>query len=324
MSRPLRLQFPGALFHVTCRGNAQQTIFYDDADRKHFLMLLGCCVKRFGWILPAYVLMQNHFHFVVQLTIETLSRGMQWLNGEYAKHFNQRHERVGHLFQGRPHMPLIEKETYYLDVLRYVVLNPVRAHIVARPEDSEWTSHRAVIGKVEAPDWLAVDDVLANFGDNREVARERYRCFVDAGIGRPDRPWDHLVGQLYLGTEEWVDRVRERIELKPRADEHPRAQRIVATPAMIDVVSAVASVMCVDRERVRQDGLPRLIAAWIGRNEALLTNRQIAAGLRLRSEAYIPRLVRDCDAEIDAHPMVRECIDRSISTLRGKSYRLQA
>lgn len=324
MSRPLRLEFPGALFHVTCRGNARQGIFLDDADRNEFLKLLGCCVTRFRWILPAYVLMLNHFHLVVQLTIETLSRGMQWLNGEYASYFNERHGRIGHLFQGRPHMPIIEKQMYYLNVLRYAVLNPVRAHLVARPEEYGWSSHRAVIGQAPAPEWLAVDDVLVHFAPDRGIARERYRCFVDAGIGTDDTLWDDLAGGLYLGTAAWRESMRERVELRPRADDHPRAQRYVVQPTMAEVVSVVALTMSVDAERIRQTGLPRLIAAWIGRNEALLTNAEIAAGLRLRSAAQIPLLVRQCDTEIDAHAMVKECVDRAASTLRGKSCRLQA
>ena len=152
MSRPLRLEFFGSLHHVTTRGNARQDIFRDDDDREFFLELLGSCVKRFDWILTAYVLMSNHFHLVTQLTSESLSRGMQWLNGKYAQAFNRRHRRVGHLLQGRPDMRLIEKETYFLKVLRYVVLNPVRADMVARPEHYIWSSHRAVLGYAPAPE----------------------------------------------------------------------------------------------------------------------------------------------------------------------------
>jgi REP element-mobilizing transposase RayT len=130
MSRPLRLEYPGSLWHVTVRGNGRQDVFRDDRDRQFLLELLGDCVNRFAWILPAYVLMSNHFHLVNELTSETLSRGMQWLNGTYSQAFNRRHERVGHLFQGRFKAFLIEKEAYFLEVLRYVVLNPVRAGMV--------------------------------------------------------------------------------------------------------------------------------------------------------------------------------------------------
>ena len=130
MSRPLRLEFPGALFHITQRGNHRQDIFVDDADRHVFLELLGRCVNKYGWILTSYVLMSNHFHFVVQLTCNTLWRGMQWFETQYVRAFNRRHDRIGHLFQGPFDSPLVEKETYGLNVLRYDVLNPVRAGMV--------------------------------------------------------------------------------------------------------------------------------------------------------------------------------------------------
>src|SRR5438270_480560 len=213
MSRPLRIEYAGSLHHVTSRGNAQQNIFLDDCDRELFLRLLGICVARFYWILTAYVLMSNHFHLVIQLTEETLSRGMQWLNANYSQAFNRRHHRVRHLLQGRPDMRLIEKDTYGLEVLRYVVLNPVRAGMVPRPEDYAWSSHRAVLGEVAAPEWLAVDDVLVQFGSERLLAGAAYRDFVNAALGQEMTLWRNLVGQIYLGSEDWMRRVRERVDL---------------------------------------------------------------------------------------------------------------
>lgn len=318
MTRPIRLEFPGALFHVTSRGNGKQDIFLDDADRNHFIDLLADAVERWDWILTAYVLMTNHFHLVLQLTAKTLSRGLHWLNGEYAKSFNRRHGRVGHLLQGRPDTPLVDKEEYYLNVLRYAVLNPVRARMVAAPEDYKWSSHRAVLGLAPAPDWLSVDDVLVQFGPEREIARGRYRAYVDAGIGIDTNPWKDLIGQIYLGREAWLDEVRDRVKLRPRSDEHSRLQRNVGEVAMADVVAAVAGTLAIEAADVRIRKTPRLIAAWLASNEAFLTNRQIAAGLRLRSESHVSRLVRKSAAEISADPALQACVDRCVSTLRGK------
>src|SRR5689334_2023017 len=131
MTRPLRLEFPGSYWHITHRGNERRPTFYRDADRLYFLDLLGEAVGRFKWIVTAYALMLNHYHLLLELTdVETLSRGMKWLNGKYVSWFNRRHDRVGHLFQGRFKNFLIDKETYALEVSRYVVLNPVRAKLV--------------------------------------------------------------------------------------------------------------------------------------------------------------------------------------------------
>jgi len=320
MSRPLRLEFPGSLWHITVRGNERRDIFFDDTDRRRFIDLLGESVLRFKWIVPTYAMMPNHIHSVIQLTTETLSRGMCWLNGNYAREFNRRHRRVGHLFQGRFKPFLIDKEAYYLEVLRYVVLNPVRACIVAKPEDYAWTSYRAIMGDVEAPPWLAVDDVLVQFGPTKEIARANYREFVDAGIGLDRRPWDDLVGQIYLGDASWLDKVRAQIALKPRADEHPQQQRTPRDLAMADVVAAVASALSIDEARVRYgpDKFARMVAAWVGCYEALLPNRVIAAGLRLRSPSRVSALVRRCDRELARKGDLQADVDRCIATLRRK------
>ena len=213
MTRPLRLEFPGALVHVTSRGNEKRPTFLDDRDRRRFLELLGEAVRRFSWILTAYVLMSNHYHLLLELSGETLSDGMKWVNGEYAKWFNRVHDRVGHLFQGRFHSSIIERQVYFEEVLRYVVLNPVRAEMVASPADYEWSSYRATAGACDAPSWLAVDNALASFGEDRGVARARYRAFVDAAIASVDSPWNSLVGQMYLGSEEFVEMMRDRVEV---------------------------------------------------------------------------------------------------------------
>lgn len=319
MTRPLRLEFPGALFHVMSRGNAKQSIFLDDVDRELYLTLLGRCVERSDWILPKYSLMPNHVHLVIQLRCNTLSKGMQWLNSEYARIFNGRHRRVGHVFQGRFKAILVEKESYYLNVVRYVVLNAVAAEMVAAPEHYKWSSHRATIGDVPAPPWLAVDDVLAQFSPDREVAIERYRAFVNAAAAVDDDPFKNVVGQAYLGSDEWREKiVGPQIALKPRSDDYPVRQRVIGNTTMQEVIAVVASTLKIDHDCVRRNGLPRLIAAWLGWNEVLLTHREIAAALRLRSAGQVSRLVQRCEREIDASAAAKRCIDLSVSTIRGK------
>ena len=320
MSRPLRLEYPGALFHVTARGNARQDIFRDDRDRHFFLELLGKAVTRFAWILPAYALMPNHFHLVIQLTSETLSKGMQWLNGTYPQGFNRRHGRVGHLFQGRFNASLVEKESYFLEVVRYVVLNQVRAHMTTRPEDYKWSSYRASIGLAPAPQWLAVDDLLVQFGVDRELARAAYRSFVDAAIGIENAACKELLHRAYLGRDAWMEQVSERLKLKPRSDDHPRAQRVIGLPRMPDIIAVVAKNFSTDESCVRnlRGGFARMAAAWIAGNEALLTYREIAAGLRLRSSGHVSDLIRRCDRELDRSPLLRMYVDRCLSTMRRK------
>lgn len=301
------------------RGNERRDIVRDDGDRRRFQNFLGESVMKFGWILFAYVLMSNHFHLLLELTeANTFSRGMHWLNGRYARWFNRQKERVGHLFQGRFKGHLVEKETYLLEVLRYIVLNPVRAGMVRRPEEYAWSSHRAVLGQARTPPWLAVDDVLINFGRDREFARLDYRQFVDAGIGRTFRPWDQLVGQIYLGSPSWAEKVREKVELEPRSREYPRAQRLIGRPSIAQVIDSVAEALKIDRERILKPrgGVPRMLTAWIGSREGLLTNSEIAAGLRIRSSGHVSDLIQGMNEELAASEAMRQQLDRCLATLR--------
>jgi putative transposase len=317
MSRPLRLEYPGATYHVTSRGNRKQDIFRDDLDRNRFLDLVAEAVRCSAWIVTAYVLMSNHFHFVIRLTEANLGRGMRWLKGEYARHFNRRYGLVGHLFQRRYDAPLVDEENYMLEVHRYVVLNPIRAGMVAEPGDCQWSSYRATAGDVEAPPWLAVENVLSLFAPDREIARSLYRRFVDDGIGIERSPWDDLVGQIYLGSESWMNGVRERVECKLRPDDHPRIQRELIEPTMADVIKSVAGSCQLDESWVRlgRGGAPRMAAAWLGWYEARLPLREIAAGLRLRSVSHVSKLIRCCEAEQKKDVTLQTLLERSADAL---------
>jgi len=146
MARPLRIEFPGATYHITSRGNERRPIFRSELDRSTFLKFLAETTSRFCWRVAAWVLMTNHFHLAIQTPEANLSRGMHWLNGRYAAWFNRRHQRCGHLFEGRFKALIVEKENYFAEVLRYVVLNPVRAGMIKRSEDYRWSSYRATAG----------------------------------------------------------------------------------------------------------------------------------------------------------------------------------
>src|SRR5688572_7681165 len=200
MARPLRIEYAGAVYHVTSRGNARQDIVSDDHDRSTFLMVLAHVIDRFDWRCHAYCLMDNHYHLLVETPQPNLSRGMRQLNGRYTQAFNRRHRRGGHLFQGRFTAILVEKEAHLLELCRYVVLNPVRAKRVTHPRLWGWSSYRGTAGEVTGPVWLSNEWLLAQFGARQREAQQRYRQFVSEGRGEP-RPWDQLRGQIYLGSE---------------------------------------------------------------------------------------------------------------------------
>ena len=227
MARPLRLEFPGAIYHLTSRGNARQKVFFTDTDRQLFLDTLTGVVSRYGWICHAYCLMANHYHLLVETPKANLSLGMRQLNGIYTQAFNRRHRRVGHVFQGRFKAILVEKESYLLELCRYIVLNPVRVKGNLKTGSWKWSSYRATAGLAPAPGFLQTDWVLGQFGKHRAQARKRYREFVKEGL--ESRPWEELKGQIYLGSEEFIERHSPRDQ---RLKEIPRAQLRAAKPSL--------------------------------------------------------------------------------------------
>lgn len=182
IGRTPRIQFAGALYHVTTRGNAKQRVCLDDWDFAWLVAQIGEAVTRYGWVCHSYCVLGNHFHISVATPEPNLAKGMRILNGPYAQRFNRRYGRVGHVFQGRYGAELIRRHEHMLEVSRYVPLNPVRAGLCSRPELWPWSSYRATIGLDEPPSWLAVDALLAPFSGGPTPAAVRYRAFVEDGL----------------------------------------------------------------------------------------------------------------------------------------------
>ncbi len=319
MARPIRIEFSGATYHLTSRGNERRDIFYDDGDRAAFLGFLGDTARRFGWSVAAWVLMTNHFHLVVQTPQPNISKGMQWLNGTYAAWFNRRHKRSGHLFQGRFKALLIQKDVYFTEVCRYVVLNPVRANMVEHPADYRWSSYRATAGIDDAPSWLDLTAALEPFGGRDEAAPLRYRQFVLDRIGSEDLLWQDVIHGVYLGTEQWAAcEMRGQVESKVRSTDHPKTQRAIGRPKMHQVIAAVARVAGCTAETIRtKRGNPlRSLTAWIAWHEGWITLRSIAASLRLRSEGHISNLIRRCEHLLASNGVLLGYLDTALALTR--------
>jgi len=316
MARAMRIEYPGAVYHVTSRGNNRGDIFLDDRDRRRFLELLGEVARRFGWVVTAYTLMTNHFHLVIETPTPTLSRGMQWLNASYAAWFNREHDRWGHLMGDRFHAFLVEKESYYLELLRYVVLNPVRAKIVERPEQYVWSSYRATAGYEAAPDWLKVGEIAAFFGE-AEDWQANYLAYVEEKLTSEERLFDKVQRQIYLGTEAWVASMRQLVESRLRSDAHPREQREVGRPKMATIIEAVAAASGTSARDLREarGGMARMIAAWLGWYEGLHRLRSIAAALRLQSSGRVSDLVSAADRALRGDPELRRTLEAAYARL---------
>jgi REP-associated tyrosine transposase len=224
MSRPLRIEYPGAVYHLTSRGNARSNIYVTDADRIKFLNLLAQTCHRFSWYSYAWCLMSNHYHLVVETSEANLSRGMRHINGVYTQTFNRTHQRVGHLFQGRYKAILVEKDSYLLEIIRYVLLNPVRANMTKTAGQYQWSSYRAMIGKTTTPEWLERDWILGHYGKRLSLAQKQFIKYIQDGANQPPI-WEQLRQQLYLGDEQFVNSLQLKTGKDNDLSEIPKSQQ---------------------------------------------------------------------------------------------------
>jgi putative transposase len=230
MSRPLRLELAGGLYHVTSRGDRREDIYSNDEDRDKWLEILAHTCERFNWRCHAYCLMDNHYHIIIETAEENLSKGMRQLNGVYTQYFNRRHSRVGHVFQGRYKAILVEQDAYLLELSRYVVLNPLRAQMIKNIDTWKWSSYKSTIGVVASPPWLEVDWILAQFSKQRKRAIGKYINFVREGVGLPSI-WPNLQNQIFLGTEKFINKQQKLIASRESLNEVPHLQkRILPKP----------------------------------------------------------------------------------------------
>lgn len=277
MARPLRFEHSHALYHVTARGNERQKIVRDDGDRSRFVQLLSQTVKEQGLVLHAWVLMDNHYHLMVETPNANLAKSLRQLNGIYTQWFNRKHHRVGHLFQGRYKAILVGKDTHLKSLCRYVVLNPVRAKMVKNPKEYHWSSYRSTAGFEPVADWLETDWLLGQFQKRRKEAREAYRKNVLEGMGAKENPWDELEGQIYLGSREFLDSLRKRV--KKDDLEIPVAQRRVRRSGSDEILKGVSEAYGLkgpeELLRPRRDGEARRVAAYLLRVEGGLGLKEI-------------------------------------------------
>jgi putative transposase len=242
MARPLRIEFPDALYHITSRGDGREDIYRGDGDRGMFLRLMGEVCEGFSWWGHAYCLMTNHYHLLVETPNANLARGMRQLNGVYTQRFNDVHGRCGHVFQGRYKAIIVQKEAYLIELARYIVLNPVRAGMVSRAEDWPWSSYRATTGEEACPNWLRRDWLLSAFDATEQAAVASYQRFVTEGVGQAG-PWEQLKHQVFLGSDAFVDNLQRRLPMDRDLSEVPRAQRRPPAKPLAEYVA-----LCPDRD----------------------------------------------------------------------------
>ncbi|MGE5277091.1 MAG: REP-associated tyrosine transposase [Acidobacteriota bacterium] len=299
MARPLRLEFPGAVYHVTARGHDRTSIFREEADREKFLALLSTVRRDFGWEIHAYCLMGNHYHLLVETPMGDLSRGMKTLNGRYAQWFNGRHRRRGYLLEGRFRSVLVQKDSHLLELHRYVALNPVRAGLVDRAGDWKWSSYRATAGLGKPPEWLETDWTLGQFARSRAAAREAFRRFVAEGRGG-GKEVEALERGGLLGDEAFAAGIRARLRGREISDEIPlRFRKPAAAVGLDEIRRTVARSWNVPERALarRRGGDEKKAAIYLARKLTRLGGREIGAAFGVK-----PARVSNVVTEIESEP----------------------
>ena len=257
MARPLRIEYPGAYYHVTTRGNEQKEIFKSQKDREKFLSYLESAVVRYGAVIHAYCLMSNHYHLLLETPAGNLSQIMRHVNGAYTTYFNVKRKRAGHLLQGRYKAILVEADDYAAELSRYIHLNPVRAGMVARPEDHPWSSYRRYIGQSRAPAWLKTDFILGYFGGDGSAGWKGYRAFAEERLGGDcTSPLEKVVASTVLGSPEFVAEVSERNVGERRDGRNlPAVKELRLRPSLDDILGTLATEAPSDEKLWRNIGI---------------------------------------------------------------------
>jgi REP element-mobilizing transposase RayT len=316
MARPLRVEYPGAFYHVINRGNSREKLFKSHRDHEKFLQYLDKAAERFTLIIHTYCLMGNHYHLLVETPEPNLSMTMQWLNVSYATYFNRKQSRSGHLFQGRFKAILIDADAYLKHLSRYIHLNPVRAGIVNTPDQYRWSSYPAFIGKQISPKFLKTDGLLGSFGSNKKEARKNYQRFVEGiDIKAVQDPSKQLAGGFILGDTNFVNWVKDTF-LSKREDEKEIPQLKKLKPRLTPeiIVEQVSQAFNIEVAKIRKKGLKRNkareVAIYLTRDLSRLSCSDLGVFFGGVSGALITMMNKRITEEIDRNRPLKNKIEK--------------
>lgn len=303
MGRPLRLEFEGAVYHITSRGNEKKKIFRDDKDRDKFLSILKEYKNRFNFLVHCYVLMDNHYHIVIETQRPNLVKIMHGLNSSYTGYFNKKYRRSGHLFQGRYKAIIVDKENYLLELSRYVHLNPVRARITDKPQDYRWSSYRGYIKKKEVNNIGNYEWLLSIFGKEEKRSRRNYREFVEEGIEkRLENPIKRAVGNIALGSKGFVEEIMDRIDSDELGEGITYKKDIINTVNPEHIIKEVSKRYRIKPEEITSTGTrnneARNVAIYLTKRLSELSNKQIASIFGGIKESAVSKIVTRLEEKI--------------------------
>lgn len=281
MGRPLRIEYPNALYHVMSRGNEKMLIFIEDHNREKFLSIVEDYHERYSIMIHSYVLMQNHYHLIMETPQGNLLKIMHGINSSYTGYFNRTHNRVGHLFQGRYRAILVEKEVYLVQLSRYIHLNPVRAGFVRRPEVYPWSSYPGYVMDGREKNWVEYSWILSQFdAHDRNRARKRYKEYVDASASSSHvNSYDVMYGKTILGSETFVSKVIKDLKEESLNNEIVERKRFFRFERPEEIIRIVSDAFEVNGEVIvekrKRSNIARSVAIYLVHRYSGLSNREI-------------------------------------------------
>jgi REP element-mobilizing transposase RayT len=312
------------LYHVTARGNERKKIFSSSRDYEKFRQYLADAREKYRFLLHAYVLMGNHYHLIIETPEGNLSRAMHYINSSYTTYTNIKRQRCGHLFQGRFKAIIVDKENYLLELSRYVHLNPVRAKMVDAPQAYRYSSYRTYIQGI-SDDLLHTGTILGMLAEKAKEARERYRQFVEVGLGdEPASPFEKIYGGMILGNERFIRGILQMLKDKEVAGEeisNRKDLRRGLEPQ--EVLTAISSYFRVDRDAVLVDrrSLARRAFVYVLKRYGAIGNREICEMVGCGSVSAATKNCQAFERELEVNPTLREGIKALVeqfSTFKGR------
>ncbi|MCG9968460.1 transposase [Pelotomaculum terephthalicicum JT] len=323
MARPLRLEYEGAMYHITARGNERKKIFFMPDDYEKFKDYLKAAKQKYGIIIHSYVLMSNHYHLILETPDGNLSKVMHNINSSYSTYLNIRRKRSGHLFQGRYKAILVDKDNYLIELSRYIHLNPVRAGIVKQPEDYEYSSYR-VFAAGKEDEIVDQNTILNMIADQMETGRNQYCKYVNSGISEEIKnPFEAVYGGLVMGGEIFIkEALRQLKDCNLEKDDISYRKELKSTCNIEEIIERTAKLLKVSIEDIKESKIPqyRKIAIYFAKKNTGATNKEIGSYFKGLSYSGVAktneRFIKEMDGNKEIKAWITE-LEQNLSNVKG-------
>ena len=305
MARPLRIEYPGAFYHITSRGNERKPIYRSERDREKFLEYLKEAIEKYRINIYVYCLMSNHYHLLLETREGNLSKVMRFINGSYVTYFNKKRSRSGHLLQGRYKSIVVDKDAYCMELSRYIHLNPVRARLVSKPDEYYWSSYREYTNDSKS-EWINTEWLLRQFGMKKRECQKKYQAFVEEGLRSNLRnPIEGSRAGVLLGREDFQDQIRAQLRMsKQRERDLPALRELRPRPTFKEIIHLV------DRDHVTNIKEKRKAAIYLSHLYSGKTLKEIAEWFGGIQDSGVCQIVKRFTIELEKDKILFDRIEK--------------